>query len=189
MKICVYCSASPYVDQFYFEQIKSFGFRIAEHGYVLVYGGDHVGLMGKMMETVLKAKGRIIGIIPRKLYKKRFHEKFRKKFEKMIITKDIRERKKIMQAIGDAFVCFPGGFGTLSEILETVNLKQLGYHNKPIILVNINNYFNDLINLINKAIEQNFIKKDGEQLFYTVNDSNSIFEILKYVYREDKEVV
>lgn len=176
MKICVYCSASSSVNKIYSEQVELFGHLLTKHGFSLVYGGDSVGLMGRICEKVLEGNGKVIGVIPRRLHKPEIPSE---EFEDFIITEDVAKRERIMREKADAFVGFPGGFGTVGEVLQTLSLKQLGYHNKPIVLVNINNYFKELIDFIGKAYKEKFIKLGVRPLYHVVDDVEHVFKYLK----------
>jgi uncharacterized protein (TIGR00730 family) len=152
--ICVYCGSSPGIDPAFVEAAKGFGKILAEKGVRLVYGGGSVGLMGAVAEAVLEHGGQAIGIIPEFLTKR---EQPKRLCQELIITRDMHERKRKMFEHADAFVALPGGIGTLEEVVEQLTWAQLGQHKKPILLANINGYWDPLLSLIAHMRQQEFL--------------------------------
>jgi uncharacterized protein (TIGR00730 family) len=152
--ICVYCGSSPGTDPAFVGGAKSFGKILAENGVRLVYGGGSVGLMGAVAEAVLENGGDALGIIPEFLTKR---ERPRQLAQETIITRDMHERKQKMFEHADAFVALPGGIGTLEELVEQMTWAQLGRHKKPILVANINGYWNPFLTLIEHMRDQNFL--------------------------------
>ena len=177
-KICVFCSSSNRVCSGYFDVAEELGRLMAVKGYSLVYGGAQVGLMGALARSVHSYKGNVIGVIPEKLKDK---EVAYEEADELIITSDMRKRKTIMEERSDAFLALPGGFGTLEEIFEIITLKLLKYHNKPIVIVNINNFYEHLIKLLDRIIVEQFAKPASMQhikVVSTVNEAISFIEKL-----------
>jgi hypothetical protein len=176
--ICVYCSSSDAVDKIYFETAKKLGELIPENGYNLVFGGSEVGLMGELVKSVYASKGKITGIVPK------FIKENCKTFEyadEMIVTNNLRDRKALMEENADAFVALPGGFGTLEEILEVLTLKQLGYHNKPVIFINTDGFYDKLIELFEHLYAKHFAKPGSREMYYIAqNAEDAIQYILNY---------
>lgn len=152
--ICVYCGSSPGTDPAFVEAAKNFGKILAEKGVRLVYGGGSVGLMGAVAEAVLAHGGEATGIIPEFLTKR---EQPRRLAQKLIVTRDMHERKRKMFEHADAFVALPGGIGTLEEVVEQLTWAQLGQHKKPILLANVNGYWDPLLSLIAHMRKQEFL--------------------------------
>lgn len=132
------------------------GALLAREQLTLVYGGGRVGLMGAVARAVHAHGGKVIGVIPHYLRKK---EVAYEESDELIVTKDLRERKAIMEERADAFVALPGGFGTLEEILEILTLKQLEAHGKPVVFLNTNGFFAPLLAMFDRLYEEQFTKR------------------------------
>ncbi len=176
--ICVFCSSSDAVDEAYFNSARQLGHWIGKQKRTLIFGGANVGLMGCIADEVMNQGGRVIGVIPELIEEKKIAYI---KADKLIVTKDMGERKAKMESLADVFIVLPGGFGTLDEVLELITLKQLGLHQKPIILLNTEGFYNFLISQIEHAIEKKFIKEEFKQLFFVAGNTNEINQyISKY---------
>jgi uncharacterized protein (TIGR00730 family) len=143
--ICVYCGSSPGTDPAFVEAARDFGKILAHSGIRLVWGGGSVGLMGAIASSVIEHGGAAIGIIPEFLTAK---ERPRRLAQEQIITRDMHERKSTMFDRADAFVALPGGIGTLEELVEQMTWAQLGRHKKPILIANINGFWDPLLSLL-----------------------------------------
>jgi uncharacterized protein (TIGR00730 family) len=143
--ICVYCGSSPGLDPAFVETARAFGKILAENGVRLVYGGGSIGLMGALAGSVIEHGGAATGIIPEFLTAK---ERPRRLAQEQIVTRDMHERKRTMFERADAFVALPGGLGTLEELVEQMTWAQLGRHKKPILIANINGFWDPLLALI-----------------------------------------
>lgn len=152
--LCVYCGSSPGTDPAFVEAARAFGKILAENEIRLVYGGGSTGLMGAVAEAVLKGGGDVTGIIPEFLTTK---ERPRRLAQELIVTRDMHERKRTMFERADGFVALPGGIGTLEELVEQLTWAQLGRHKKPILLANINGYWDPLLTLIAHMRAQEFL--------------------------------
>jgi hypothetical protein len=153
-RICVYCGSGPGSDPAFVAAARAFGAILADHGIGLVYGGGSVGLMGELADTVLDRGGKVTGIIPTFL-KNREHANPR---GEVIVTRDMHERKQRMFDEADAFVALPGGVGTLEEVVEQMTWAQLGRHQKPILLANIERFWDPLCALLDHMEELQFIR-------------------------------
>lgn len=153
--VCVYCGSGPGTNPLFIEAAKAFGKALAENGVRLVYGGGAVGLMGAVADAVLDHGGLVTGIIPDFL-RKREHALSR--VQEMIVTPDMHERKRLMFERSDAFVALPGGVGTLEELVEQLTWKQLGRHAKPVLLANIDNFWEPLFSLLSHMRQTEFIR-------------------------------
>ena len=143
--ICVYCGSSPGTDPAFMEAARDFGKVLAQNGIRLVWGGGSIGLMGAVAAAVMEHGGEATGVIPEFLTAK---ERPRKLAQGQIVTRDMHERKRTMFDRADAFVALPGGIGTLEELVEQMTWAQLGRHKKPILIVNVNGFWNPLLSLL-----------------------------------------
>ena len=143
--ICVYCGSSPGTDPAFVKTARDFGRILAENRVRLVYGGGSIGLMGAIASSVIEHGGTATGIIPEFLTAK---EQPRRLAQEQIVTRDMHERKRTMFDRADAFVALPGGLGTLEELVEQMTWAQLGRHKKPILIANINSFWDPLLTLI-----------------------------------------
>jgi len=143
--ICVYCGSSPGTDPAFVKTARDFGRILAENKVRLVYGGGSIGLMGAIASSVIEHGGTATGIIPEFLTAK---EQPKRLAQEQIITRDMHERKRTMFDRADAFVALPGGLGTLEELVEQMTWAQLGRHKKPILIANINRFWEPLVVLI-----------------------------------------
>ena len=156
--ICVYCGSGPGKNPAFVKAARSFGKILAENGIGLVYGGGSIGLMGELAKSVLAHGGRVTGVIPDFLVER---EHMLKEAQDHIVTKDMHERKRIMFERADAFVALPGGIGTLEELIEQMTWAQLGRHKKPVLLANINGFWEPLVDLLDHMKRTGFIHSDA----------------------------
>ncbi len=143
--VCVYCGSSPGTDPAFVKTAHGFGKILAENGVRLVYGGGSIGLMGTLAGSVVEHGGEVTGVIPEFLTAQ---ERPRRLAQEQIVTGDMHERKRTMFERADAFVALPGGLGTLEELIEQLTWAQLGRHKKPILVANINGFWDPLLALI-----------------------------------------
>lgn len=155
--ICVYCGSSPGTDPAFVEAAGAFGAILANNGIRLVFGGGAVGIMGTIAKSVLDHGGKVTGIIPEFLV---VREHAMRGADNLIVTRDMHERKRKMFEMADAFVALPGGIGTLEELVEQITWVQLGRHRKPILLANIQGFWNPLCALIDHMKRLEFIRGD-----------------------------
>jgi uncharacterized protein (TIGR00730 family) len=154
-RICVYCGSGPGIDPAFIEGARAFGKTLAENGIGLVYGGGAVGLMGAIAYAVLDHGGEVTGIIPEFLMTR---ERALRGTHDLIVTTDMHERKRKMFEMADAFVTLPGGVGTLEEVVEQMTWAQLGQHKKPILLANVNGFWEPLCALLEHMKTLQFIR-------------------------------
>lgn len=166
-KICVFCGSSDGNDPQITEAAEHLGRFFSEKNITLVYGAAKIGVMGSIAETMLEAKGEVIGIIPQFLKKK---EVVHLGLTELITTDNMHERKLKMQEISDGFITLPGGFGTLEELFEIITWLQLGLHSKPIGLLNVNGFYDDLLQLLERMVRNGFLKMENYDLLL-VDDS------------------
>ena len=153
--VCVYCGSGPGTNPRFMESAKALGKALAEGGIRLVYGGGSVGMMGAVATSVLDHGGMVTGIIPGVLTAK---ENALKRVQEMIVTPDMHERKRLMFEHSDAFVALPGGIGTLEELVEQLTWQQLGRHSKPVLLANIDGFWEPLLALLAHMRATQFIR-------------------------------
>src|SRR3954469_5392779 len=153
--VTVYCSSSNKVAPAFVDATKDLGRALALNKWKLVYGGNDVGNMGVLAGAVRGAGGCGIGVTPKLFVEKGAADR---KCDELIVTDGMRDRKAILEERGDAFIALPGGLGTFEDIFEIIGGKQLDYHDKPIVLLNVDNYYAPLLAMIEHGIEQCFIK-------------------------------
>jgi uncharacterized protein (TIGR00730 family) len=169
--VCVYCGSGPGHNPAYIKAADTLGKAMADAGIGLVYGGGGLGLMGQTAKAVLAHGGHVTGIIPQFLSEK---EHMLRDVQELIVTNDMHERKKIMFDRSDAFVALPGGIGTLEELVEQLTWAQLGRHTKPIVLANIENFWEPFLELLAHMRNEAFIRAGLQVRFVTVNKAEDI---------------
>jgi uncharacterized protein (TIGR00730 family) len=152
--VCVYCGSGPGTNHRFMESATALGKALAENGIRLVYGGGSVGMMGAVASAVLHHGGQVTGIIPEFLIRK----EVMMPLQDLIVTPDMHERKRLMFEHSDAFVALPGGIGTLEELVEQLTWQQLGRHSKPVLLANIDGFWEPLLALIAHMRATQFIR-------------------------------
>jgi len=174
--LCVYCASSNSVDEVYFEAARELGDAIAQRGYRLVYGAGTLGLMGMVAQSTHTAGGHVTGIIPGYMQEKGVVSAY---IDELIVTEDMRQRKALMESHAEAFVCLPGGFGTLEEVLEVLTLKQVEQHLKPIVLLNVDRYFDPLLGLFEHIIKLHFAHEEHRHLYFAADSVDEVFGYLE----------
>ncbi len=184
--ICVFCASSDAVDDCYFEAAAELGAEIARRNGDLVYGGTSVGLMRAVAHAVHAHGGRVIGVIPELIRDKGIAYQ---QADELIVTRTMGERKAVMHERSQAFVVLPGGFGTLEEFFEVLTLRQLKYHDKPIVLLNVNAFFDPLIELFEHLYDGRFARAVEPALYHVVSTAAEALdhvENYRPVVRADK---
>jgi uncharacterized protein (TIGR00730 family) len=164
-RLCVYCGSSGAVDRQYREAATELGARLAAAGIGLVYGGGRVGLMGLLADAVLAGGGEVIGIIPARL---RDAELAHPGATELVVVETMHERKRLMAEKADAFAVLPGGIGTLDELFEILSWKQLGLHDKPILVADIGGYWAPLRALLDDIVTKGFARPEVRELLRVV---------------------
>lgn len=175
--ICVFCGASNNVAKKFLEAGGEFGKMLAARGITLVYGGGDCGVMGAVANSSMKAGGHVTGVFPRSL---RNIENEHQSLTEILIVDTMHERKMNMFERADAFVVFPGGFGTMDEMFEILTWKQLLLHDKPVVIFNYHGYWDPLIALMKNIIEQQFAKPEVATYYHVVEELEQIFDVLGY---------
>src|SRR6185369_911123 len=173
--VTVYCSSSNKVAPVFVDATAELGQAIARSGWKLVYGGNAVGMMKTLADGCRDAGGKVIGVTPRLFIDKGVGDCH---CEELIVTNNMRDRKAMMEQRGDAFVALPGGFGTFEEFFEIICGKQLGYHNKPIVLLNIAGYYDPLLAMIERGHEMSFIRPRARDLYHV---ATSVADAMQYL--------
>ena len=173
--LCVFCGASNAVDKTYLDSGAEFGAMLAARGITLVYGGGDCGVMGAVANAVMQNGGQVTGVFPKSL---RNIENEHQSLSEIIIVDTMHERKMGMFQRSDAFIIFPGGFGTMDEMFEILTWKQLMLHDKPVIIYNHKGYWDPLIALMKNIIEQRFAKTEVATFYHVVTELDEIFDIL-----------
>lgn len=170
--ICVYCGSRPGALHEYTQAAKDVGTWIGQHHGQLVYGGGNNGLMGLVADATQAAGGRVVGVIPHALAQKEFA---RRECDELHLVDNMHQRKHIMAERADAFLALPGGIGTFEEFFEVWTWRQLGFHNKPIGLLNVANYYDGLTQFMQNTVNQGFVS-DWQMDF--VQQSSDVNELL-----------
>jgi uncharacterized protein (TIGR00730 family) len=174
--ICVFCGSSMGKNQVYKQSAASFGKLLAENNITLVYGGGKVGLMGVLADNALAGNGKCIGIIPQSIADLEIaHDHL----TELHIVKNMQERKTMMMEMSDAFVALPGGLGTLDELAEVLTYNQLRIFDKPIGLLNVNSYFDPLVNFFDHGVTEGFIREEHRNNIIVSDNIVDLFEKLK----------
>jgi uncharacterized protein (TIGR00730 family) len=173
--LAVYASSSDLIDPVFRDAARAIGHLIGERGYTLIYGAGSIGLMGVVARAVHERGGTVVGVIPEKLSAM---EITYLEADELIVTTGMRDRKAIMEARADAFVAIPGGFGTLEELLEVLTLKQLDYHNKPIVILNTDGVYDGLLKQFDTLFDREFIRRDHMDLYHVAEDVAGVFQYL-----------
>lgn len=183
--VCVFCSSSNELDPAYYTHAQRLGRVLTQKNWGLVYGGTRVGIMGRLAQEVNQLQGEVTGVIPRHIFDKGIAYE---NCQQLIITSDMRERKKIMDERADAFVALPGGFGTLEEVLEVITLKQLQIHHKPIVFLNTNGFYDPFLAFAHQVYEQKFAASRYKSLYYIASDVEDLVAYLES-YEPDHDVL
>jgi len=152
--VCVYCGSKPGLEPQFAQVAQQVGQWIGEHGGQLVYGGGKAGLMGVVAQATIEAQGRVVGIIPKALMER---EMAFTQCQELIVVDTMHERKRLMAERSDVFMALPGGIGTLEELFEVWTWRQLGYHDKPIGILNTAGYFNQLLAFLKSSVTQELL--------------------------------
>ncbi len=173
--VCVYCGASGGVEGRFLEAARAMGAGAAARGLRLVFGGGHVGLMGQMADAALAAGGEVHGVIPEALEAR---ELGHRGLTALHVVGSMHERKQKMFELSDAFVALPGGIGTLDETIEVLTWKQLGFHDKPVVLLDLEGYWAPFLALMDHVIANGFAPSATSRLYVAVRTMEAVFDTL-----------
>ena len=174
--ICVFSSSSSAVNSVYSDTAIDLGKRLGQEGFDLIFGGADVGLMGVIARTAQNHGARVTGVIPEPLAGKGIAYQ---EADELIVSNNLRDRKEIIESKSDAFIALPGGFGTMEEIMEILTLKQLQFHNKPIVFINTNSYYDNLIAQFETGYQENFAKNEYKELYYFSESAEAAMDYIK----------
>ena len=180
--ICVFASASNDLAEVYYKDAQGLGTLIAQHGYGIVYGGSRRGLMYACACAVRQAGGKVYGIMPEKLANIGLANP--EDCDEFYVTKGMRERKAKLDELSDAVIAIAGGFGTLEEISEMITQKQLGYSNKPIVILNTNGLYNPLVDFFESIINQGFADKELRNIYYVAHSPEDALNYIENYHNE-----
>ncbi|MDP4700462.1 MAG: TIGR00730 family Rossman fold protein [Saprospiraceae bacterium] len=186
MRICVYCASSAKIDEIYFEATERLAKILVNSGVQVIYGGGGHGLMGKLADTVLAQGGQIKGIMPQFMNEVEWAHKKVTDFE---FTNTMHERKaKFLENI-DALIALPGGTGTLEELLEAITLKRLGQFTKPIIILNTNGYYDPLIQMLERCVEEKFLRPIHAEMWTFVHQPEEVMSAINQSMEWDENAI
>lgn len=171
--VCVYCGSSNHVRPTFLAEAERMGVVLAKRGIGVVYGGGSVGSMDRVASGALRHGGRVVGVIPEKLLGL---ELGREDLTELVVVPDMHARKKTMADRSDAFVALPGGYGTLEELFEAVTWTQLGYHEKPIGLLNVDGFFDSLVDFLARAVAERFVRPAHADLLLVDDDPERLLD-------------
>ena len=173
--VCVYCGSSSRVSERYRQLAERLGRLVAARGVDLVYGGGRVGLMGLAADAALAAGGRVVGIIPEHIQQLEVEHTG---LSELLVVDSMHTRKRLMFERSDAFVVLPGGLGTLDETVEIITWRQLGLHDKPVVIVDDGDYWQPFIGLIDHMIDSGFARDEHRSLYAVVSSVDAVFDAL-----------
>lgn len=184
--ICVFSSSSDELDDVYFDHAQRLGELIGSGGDTLVYGGGKIGLMGRMAVAVQRTGGRVVGVIPEsmKTVELAYYEA-----DELVVTETMRQRKHVMDQRADAFVAMAGGFGTLEELAEVIALKLLKFHDKPIVIMNTNGFYDKMLELFEQFVQKRFAKQKYLALYDVVGGPDDVMMVLQEKLNDRPRVV
>lgn len=183
--VCVYSASSTQIAPVYFQVAEELGRLLAEKHINLINGAGYRGLMGTTSNAALAAGGTVTGIIPRFMVEQGWHHQG---LTRLVETETIHERKQLMADLSDGVIALPGGCGTLEELLEIITWKQLGLYLKPIVILNVDGYYNPLIEMLQNAISGNFMRKEHEAIWQVATTAQEAVECLYHAPAWSREI-
>jgi uncharacterized protein (TIGR00730 family) len=182
LSVCVYCGASDLADPKYAEAARQLGAGLARRQWTLVWGGSKTGLMGAVARSAKEAGGRVVGVLPE--FIRRWEVAYDRADEMMVVT-TMHERKLLLQSRADAFVILPGGIGTLDELGDTLDLRNLDRHRKPIILFNQDGYYDSLLAFVDQTVAAKFSKEEARRQFRVARTVDEVLALLEEIDRDE----
>ncbi|MFG0327522.1 MAG: TIGR00730 family Rossman fold protein [Phycisphaerales bacterium JB037] len=179
--VCVFCGSGAGRDPQYIKLAELVGREIARRGWRLVYGGGGIGMMGAVAQGCLDAGGLVTGIIPTFLMSK---ERAHPGVQEMREVGSMLERKRVMFELTDAFITLPGGLGTLDELLEALTARQLRLHDGPCALLNVNGFFDGLLEVLDRAVADEYLRQQSRDFLLTETDPNALFDRIEAALAE-----
>mgnify|MGYP002447498620 FL=1 len=173
--VCVYSASSTKIDPVYFDAAHDLGTLLGRQHIRLIKGAGNMGLMSAVSDAVLAAGGEVTGVIPRFMVEQRWHHTG---LTKLVEVENMHERKKLMADLSDAVIALPGGCGTLEELLEIITWKQLGLYLNPIVILNIKGYFDSLLAMLQRAVEENFMRAQHGAIWHVAETAQEAVELV-----------
>ena len=183
--ICVYCGSARQASQVYFRATQQMGETLARRGLTLVYGGGRTGLMGALADSVVENGGDVIGVIVESM---NTPELAHTRLNRLEVTATIHQRKARMYELADGYVALPGGYGTLDELFETLTWAQIGEHSKPVGLLNVNGYYDALLVMLDRALQEKFLFPEHRQALLCASQPEALLDAM-IAYRHPQDAV
>jgi len=181
--VCVYCASSTKIDQIYFDHAAELGKLLGEKNLNVINGAGSIGLMCTVSDSALQAGGTVTGVIPSFMIENNWHHS---RLTELIEVNSMHERKQKMADLSDAVIALPGGCGTMEELLEIITWKQLGLYLKPIVILNTNNFYDPLIQMLQQAIDENFMRPQHTEIWRVAQTPQEAVELLYSMPQWDK---
>lgn len=181
-RVCVFASSCNYLEKSYYEAASEFGELLGKSGYDMVYGGSSLGLMWACAEKVKQNGAQLIGVMPERLHNMGVYTD---ECVELFVTPCMRSRKAKMDELSDAVVALAGGFGTLEELSEMIVQKQLGYNNKPIVILNTNGFYDKLLEFFDEIISQKFARDTANKLYFVADTPEEAIEYIRNYHPEN----
>ena len=183
--VCVYCASSTQIDEKYFRAAEELGHLIAGHGLTLITGAGKLGLMNTIENAALEAGGKVTGVIPSFMVREGWHHEG---LTELIETPSMHERKQTMANLSDGIIALPGGCGTMEELLEIITWKQLGLYVNPIVILNVDGFYDALLAQLEKAVEENFMRTIHADIWKVASTPVEAMELLLSTPKWDKNI-
>jgi uncharacterized protein (TIGR00730 family) len=174
--VCVYCASSQRTDPLYHDAAARLGTVLAAAGMGIVYGGGSLGSMGRLADAALRAGGKVTGVLPRFMDELEWGNR---RLTELRVVDGMHERKRVMLELSDAVVALPGGCGTLEELFEAITWKRLGLYFGPVVLVNVNGFFDPCLALLSRCVDERFMDEKHRAMWSVVADPESVIEALR----------
>ncbi len=174
--ITVYCASSSKINPLYVDSAKTLGTLMASRDMACINGGGNSGLMGAVSSAILESGGKVIGVIPQFMVDEGW---FHPALSEMVVTDSMHTRKQTMANRSDGCIALPGGIGTLEELLEIITWKQLGLYDKPVIILNVNGYYDDLLQMLDKAVRENFMREQHRKIYQVATSPEEALNLLE----------
>ena len=183
--VCVYCASSTQIDPIYFDSASKLGHLLAERNINLINGAGKTGLMGASSDAALKAGGTVTGVIPQFMVENGWHHH---QLTQLVITETMHERKQLMAKMSDGVIALPGGCGTMEELMEIITWKQLGLLLKPIIILNIDGFYDPLLCMFQKAIDTHFMRPEHGAIWQVAQTPEEAIDMLYNIPHWNKDI-
>ena len=183
--VCVYCASSTQIDPIYFDSASKLGHLLAERNINLINGAGKTGLMGASSDAALKAGGTVTGVIPQFMVENEWHHH---QLTQLVVTETMHERKQLMAKMSDGVIALPGGCGTMEELMEIITWKQLGLFLKPIIILNIDGFYDPLLCMFQKAIDTHFMRPEHGAIWQVAQTPEEAIDMLYNIPHWNKDI-